>query len=134
MNIHWKDWYWSWSSSTLPAWGEEPKTPWKDSLEKTPMLGKIEGKRRRGRQRKRWLASITNSMDMSFSKCQEIVDNWGAWCAAVHDVAKSRTWLNNNNVKRNILVIFQYFKVISTNFKCHYFLHVWKYQLVMTEY
>jgi len=60
-------------------------------LEKTPMLGKIEGKRRRGRQRKRWLASITNSMDMSFSKYQEIVDNRGAWCAAVHDAAKSQT-------------------------------------------
>ena len=52
------------------------------------MLGKIEDKRRRGRQRKRWLVSITNSVDKNFSKHQEIVDDGGAWCAAVHDVAK----------------------------------------------
>ena len=62
-----------------------------DSLEKTLMLGKIEGKRRRGWQRTRWLDSITDAMDISLSTLREIVEDRGAWHATVHDVTKSRT-------------------------------------------
>ena len=74
-----------------------------DSLEKTLMLGKIVGKRRRGQQRIRWVDSITDSMAMSLSKLQEIVRDREAWCATVHGVTKSQTRLRDGTTIADLL-------------------------------
>ena len=71
-------------------------------MEKTLMLGKIEGKRRRGWQRMSWLDSITDSVDMNFSKLRDLVNDREAWCAAVYGVAKSRTRMSNRTVTLQI--------------------------------
>ena len=92
LNIHSKDWCWSWSSNTWATWCKE-LTHWKRPL----TLGKVEGKRRRGWQKMKWLGGIVNSMDMSLSKLRDIVEDRGIWHAIniIHEVTKSQTRLND---------------------------------------
>ena len=94
LNSHWKDWCWCWISMFDHLMRRA------DSLEKTLMLRKSESRRRRGKERMKWLDSIINSMDMNLSKLWEIVEDRRAWHATARGVTKSRTWLSDWKTKQ----------------------------------